>query len=114
MVFTISVCLIRVERCPLRHDLPSFKLFPYGTGLGNEERSVPALWVVSDCFSNAVHVDGHDKTLHSYMLWFQSRWSSDDKTRKAQWVIADREQDRNKVIQGAFLIVSAGVGIRLQ
>ncbi|KAF9505514.1 hypothetical protein BS47DRAFT_534314 [Hydnum rufescens UP504] len=91
------------------YNLPGFNLYTYGDS-GAYDLTVPALWIVSNCFSNVVHVDSADKTKTTYTAWWQARHH--DET--GQWTLADNETDQNKVQNGAFLIPSLGLGINLQ
>jgi hypothetical protein len=93
-----------------RINLPGFKLFPYRAGEGNTEQTYPALWIVSHCFANNLHIDSLDKTNNVYMAWWQAHW--DSSTQK--WLVSNQDTDENMVQDGAFFINSLGVGIDLQ
>ncbi|KAF9513978.1 hypothetical protein BS47DRAFT_1362061 [Hydnum rufescens UP504] len=91
------------------HNLPSFNFIPYGAEVPNE-RAFPAIWIVSNCFSNVLHLDEKDKTKSTYVAWWQAHFDA----AKAEWTIADRPQDKGKVQRGAFLLASLGVAIDLE
>ncbi|KAF9515790.1 hypothetical protein BS47DRAFT_736448 [Hydnum rufescens UP504] len=101
--------LEEVQLLAFDYNLPGFNLYTYGN-LGAYDLMVPALWIVSNCFSNVVHVDSADKTKTMYTAWWQA-WHHDE---TGQWTLADNKTDQNKVQNGTFLIPSLGLGINLQ